>query len=81
MSTKRAYNFIAGEEKYRRMDIASLHWSADDARQARDAMRGHDPSAEAWYADDLATILQEIRRRAYEKKRKNSGVPVLRNRR
>lgn len=63
MSTKGAYDFTAKEQQYRSYTLAMLTYAAKDAAEARDAMRGHDPIAENWYADDVHTILAEINRR------------------
>lgn len=63
MSTKQAYNFSAKEAQYRSYTLTGLLFSVRDAREAADAMRGHDPAAESWYLDDMATISMEINRR------------------
>jgi hypothetical protein len=62
-STKGAYPFAQKEEQYRGYTLAQLQWVLNDAKEARDAMKGHDPQAEAWYSDDVATILAELHRR------------------
>ena len=63
MNTKGAYPFAAKEEQYKGLSDEALLWSAMDARDAMQACAGHNGPAEAWYADDLATILKEIRSR------------------
>lgn len=63
MTTKQAYDFTAKEAQYRGYSLDGLLFSVRDAREAADAMRGHDPAAEAWYLDDMATISMEINRR------------------
>jgi len=62
-STKGAYPFAMKEELYRTYTNDQLHWALKDAKEARENMRGHDTLAEAWYADDVHTILAELRRR------------------
>lgn len=71
--TKGAYPFAEKEEQYRRYTAAQLRFAANDAKQAMEAMRGHDPAAENWYADDMATILNEINRRG--RARRNPHEP------
>ena len=63
MSTKAAYDFATKEGQYKSYTFKGLLYSVRDARQAADAMRGHDPIAEGWYLDDMATISMEINRR------------------
>lgn len=62
-STKGSYPFTEKEEHYRTLPMSSLLYAKKDAYQSAQAMRRHDPAAEAWYMDDVATILTEIKRR------------------
>lgn len=62
-STKGPYPFAEKEAYYRRKTMAQLLYAKTDAAKSRDNMRGHDPAAENWYADDVHTILKEIARR------------------
>ena len=62
-STKGPYPFNEKEIKYRGFSDAALRWSVQDAQSAAMAMRGFDPVAEAWYLDDVHTILAEINHR------------------
>jgi len=62
-STKGAYPFRKKEQQYAQMSMDQLHFALGDAHEAAKAMQGHDPTAEAWYLDDLATIQKEINRR------------------
>ncbi len=63
MSTKGPYPFAAKEEQYGQYTDEMLAWAIKDAAQARDNTRGFDEKAEAWYADDVSTILAEMNRR------------------
>lgn len=58
MLTKTAYDFAAKTAQYRTFNAAQLAYSLTDAINAREAMRGWNPAAENWYADDVATIGQ-----------------------
>jgi hypothetical protein len=60
---KGSYPFAAKQAQYRGYTLDQLTWAANDAREARDAMRGWNPEAEAWYADDVSTILTELNKR------------------
>ena len=60
-NTSRSGNF--GTDYYLRLETAEIGLLANDAREARDAMRGWNPEAEAWYADDVSTILTELNKR------------------
>lgn len=63
MSTKTPYDFASKEAHYSTFSLAGLLYSVKDASEAAQAMRGHDPIAESWYLDDMATIGREINRR------------------
>lgn len=67
MSTKGAYPFCDKARQYKGYTDDMLAFAVDDAAKARDNCREFDPVAEAWYADDVATIRAEITKR--EKKR------------
>lgn len=56
------YPFTAKAAQYRRYSMDELNFARKDARDAARACT-HDPIAEAWYMDDVATILAEINRR------------------
>ena len=58
-----AEDFARWEAKAKTMTIAELVWSAMDARQAANAMRGWNPVAEGRYDDEAHTYGDEIRRR------------------
>lgn len=62
-STKGAYPFAYKQEQYSRYTSAQLRWALRDALKARDATAHHDVAAENWYADDVHTILAELKRR------------------
>lgn len=63
-STKaQPYPLTAKARQYRELTEAELHHALGDALAARDAMATHDTHAENWYADDVHTILAELRRR------------------
>jgi len=57
------YPFKDKEEQYRGHSDAELAHAHRDAVKAKEAMKGHDPHAEGWYADDAATIRNEMNRR------------------
>ena len=57
------YPFAAKAAQYRSFTLAGLQWSVKDAQEAAQCMRGCDPVAEAWYLDDVHTLLDELRRR------------------
>lgn len=63
MSTKGPYPFADKARQYKGFSDEGLAWSVKDAAEARDACATFDPVAEAWYADDVATISAEIKRR------------------
>ena len=65
-STKGPYPFARKEAYYRNLPTHSLYWSAKDAHKAAKAMRGHDPTAEAYYLDDMHTILKVLKDRQRE---------------
>ena len=56
-------DFANWEAKAKAMSTAELIWSARDARQAEEAMRGWNPVAEGRYADEAFTYGDELRRR------------------
>lgn len=63
-STKGPYAFCDKAVQYKAYTDAMLAFAVDDAAKARDACKSFDPIAEAWYADDVATIRAEINKRA-----------------
>ena len=58
-----AADFANWEAKAKAMTTDCLLWSARDARQAAQAMRGWNPIAEGRYDDEASTYSDEIRRR------------------
>ena len=60
---KGPYDFLLKEEIYKRYTEEELRYAVQDAAEAAKAMRDHDPVGEAWYLDDMATIVKELRRR------------------
>ena len=58
-----AADFANWEAKAKDMTTDCLLWSARDARQAAQAMRGWNPIAEGRYDDEASTYSDEIRRR------------------
>ena len=56
-------DFSNWEAKAKAMPMAELIYSAQDARQAEQAMRGWNPIAEGRYSDEASTYGDEIRRR------------------
>jgi hypothetical protein len=58
-----AADFAAWEARAKAMTIEELLYSARDARQAAEAMRGWNPIAEGRYDDEAHTYGDEIRRR------------------
>jgi len=58
-----AADFTRWEEKARSMTDYELWWSARDARQAAECMRGWNPVAEGRYEDEAHTYGDELRRR------------------
>lgn len=73
MSTKGPYPFADKTRIYRGFSDAALAWSIKDAAEARDACATFDPVAEAWYADDVATIGAEIQLREKRRQLKRRG--------
>ncbi len=72
------YPFARKAEQYAGFTDSALQYNLKDAVRARDAaerMRGGEVSA-AWYADDVHTLLAELRRRGV---RKNGGPSARRN--
>ena len=58
-----AQDFATWEARAKGMTMAELIYSAQDARQAEQAMRGWNPIAEGRYSDEASTYGDEIRRR------------------
>jgi hypothetical protein len=58
-----ATDFQLWEAKAKAMTDAELLYSARDARQAEQAMRGWNPIAEGRYSDEASTYGDELRRR------------------
>ena len=58
-----AEDFANWEAKAKSMTDAELLWSARDARQAEQAMRGWNPIAEGRYSDEASTYGMELTRR------------------
>lgn len=57
------YPFARKEEQYAGFTSEQLKYAYRDAIAARDAMKGWNPDAEGWYADDAATIRAEVMKR------------------
>jgi hypothetical protein len=72
-SDQRNYPFAEKVKQYRRYQDAQLEYAVKDADQAFVALGRENPD-QGWYADDVHTILEEIRRR--EAGRKWTGTPL-----
>lgn len=63
MQGKGPYPFAEKAAKYRKLDDAALAWNLKDAVEARDVCGTIDAATFGFYADDVATIRDEITRR------------------
>jgi hypothetical protein len=76
--TKGSYPFAEKEAQYAGFTDAQLAYARKDAAAAMRAMAGHDPKAEAWYADDVHTIAAEQMRRKRATRTNGSETWLLR---
>ncbi len=71
------YPFTEKQAQYSKYTDAQLAFARDDANKAMEAMKGHDIEAEAWYADDVSTIISEILLRKRKVRTNPRGVTIL----
>ena len=60
---KKYFDFSGYAEKMKDMTDKQLWYASRDAKQAAEAMRGHNPSAEGWYMDEYYTCMGELKKR------------------
>ncbi len=63
MSGATAKEFTEWTAKAKTLSVDSLRYVVRDCRNAEQAMRGHNPERECYYADQAMTFGDELRRR------------------